>query len=181
MVLSDAVLEEICLRTFDGESMRSICRDPAMPSREKLYKELHENPQFAARYAQAREGLYQSWAEEILEIADDGTTDYVAKVGRNGHEYMAVDQEHIQRSRLRVDARRWLLSKLMPSTFGDKVNHEHSGEVTQRVDISELSEKEKMRRLALFMVEDRQARDIEGQAKEVGEGLSPSDAAGPSR
>lgn len=165
MVLSEAVLEEICVRTFDGESMRSICRDPAMPSRERLYRELHENPDFAARYARARDGLYQTWAEEILEIADDGTTDYVAKIGRNGHEYMAVDQEHIQRSRLRVDARRWLLSKLMPSQFGDRVDHQHSGEVTQRVDITELSEREKMRRLALFMLEDRQA--VDGEASEV--------------
>lgn len=167
MALTEETLELICLRTFNGESMRSICRDPAMPSRDRLYKELHNNPRFAAQYAQAREGLYQSWAEEILEIADDGTTDYVTKVGRNGHEYEAVDQEHIQRSRLRVDARRWLLSKLVPKQFGDKVEHEHSGEVTQRVDISELSEKEKMRRLALFMLEDRQASTVEGEAEEV--------------
>jgi hypothetical protein len=157
MVLSREVLDEICLRTFEGESMRSICRDPTMPSRQRLYRELVDNSDFAAQYARAREGLYQSWAEEILEIADDGTTDFVTKVGRNGHEYEAVDQEHIQRSRLRVDSRKWLLSKLLPKTFGDKVQHDHEGEVAVHHDISSMSEREKMRRFALFMLEDQQA------------------------
>jgi hypothetical protein len=128
-----------------------------MPSRTKLAKELVENSDFAIQYARAREGLYQSWAEEILEIADDGTTDFITKVGRNGHEYEAVDQEHIQRSRLRVDARKWMLSKLLPKTFGDKIEHEHGGEVAHRVDITGLSEREKMRRFALFMLEDQAA------------------------
>ena len=128
-----------------------------------------ENPAFAANYAQAREGMYQHWAEEILEISDDGTTDYVTKVGRNGHEYEAVDQEHIQRSRLRVDSRKWLLSKLVPSKYGDKVAHEHDGEVTHKVDITGMSEREKMRRFALFMLEDQQANGatVEGQAVAV--------------
>jgi hypothetical protein len=157
MVLDQSVLDDICLRTFEGESMRSICRDPAMPSRSRVFKELVENPAFADQYARAREGLYQSWAEEILEISDDSTTDYVTKVGRNGHEYEAVDQEHIQRSRLRVDSRKWLLSKLLPKTFGDKVEHEHGGEVAVHHDVSSMSEKEKMRRFALFMLEDRAA------------------------
>lgn len=157
MVLSDDLRMSICLRTAEGESMRAICRDPEMPSRSRVQKELVENSLFADQYARARELLYAVWADEILEIADDGTTDYITKVGRNGHEYEAVDQEHIQRSRLRVDARKWLLSKLLPKTFGDHVKHEHEGEVTAKLDITGLSEREKMRRFALFMLEDQAA------------------------
>ena len=157
MVLSDDLRMTICLRTAEGESMRAICRDPAMPSRSKVQKELVENSAFADQYARARELLYAVWADEILEIADDGTTDYITKVGRNGHEYEAVDQEHIQRSRLRVDARKWLLSKLMPKQFGDKVQHDYDGEVAVKHDITALPNKEKMRRFALFMLEDQQA------------------------
>lgn len=174
MILEPALLESICLRTFEGESMRSICRDPDTPSRTRLQKELVENTGFAAQYARAREGMYQAWAEEILEIADDGTTDYVTKIGRNGHEYEAVDQEHIQRSRLRVEARKWLLSKLLPKMYGDRVEHEHGGEVAHRVDISGLSEREKMRRMALFMLEDQAAGvTIEGHAEPVTMPASP--------
>lgn len=165
-ILSPDLLEEILLRTVEGESMRAICRDPAMPSRSKLQKELVENSEFATQYLQARELLYSGWADEILEIADDGTTDYITKVGRNGHEYEAVDQEHIQRSRLRVEARKWLLSKLMPKTYGDKVEQVQSGEVRHRVDITGLPEREKMRRMALFMLEDKAAgTTVEGVAK----------------
>jgi hypothetical protein len=175
MVLAPSLLESICLRTFEGESMRSIARDPDMPSRERIHKELVENAGFAVQYARAREGLYQAWAEEILEIADDGTTDYVTRIGRNGHEYEAVDQEHIQRSRLRVDSRKWLLSKLLPKTFGDRVEHEHGGEVSHRVDITGLSEREKMRRFALFMLEDQAAGvTIEGHAMPATMPASPA-------
>lgn len=165
MVLSDELRMTICLRTAEGESMRSICRDPEMPSRSRVQKELVENSAFADQYARARELLYACWADEILEISDDGTTDYITKVGRNGHEYEAVDQEHIQRSRLRVDSRKWLLSKLLPKTFGDKVQHDHEGEVQHKHDITSLSEREKMRRFALFMLEDKAANSstVEGQ------------------
>jgi hypothetical protein len=165
MILDPELLTLICLRTAEGESMRAIARDPDMPSRSRIQKELVENSAFAAQYARARELMYAGWADEILEIADDGTTDYITKVGRNGHEYEAVDQEHIQRSRLRVDSRKWLLSKLLPKQFGDKVEHDHGGEVTHKVDITGLSEREKMRRFALFMLEDQAAgQTVDGVA-----------------
>lgn len=163
MILTQSIKDAILLRTAQGESMRALGRDPALPSRDRMLKELVEDSRFAAQYAQAREAMYAGWADEILEIADDGTTDYITKLGRNGHEYEAVDQEHIQRSRLRVDSRKWLLSKLLPKTFGDRVEHEHGGEVAHRVDISGLSEREKMRRMALFMLEDQRAQAIEGE------------------
>lgn len=156
-ILSPDTLAEILMRTAEGESMRALGRDPALPSRTRMLKELVENSEFANQYARAREAMYHGWAEEILEIADDGTTDYITKVGRNGHEYEAVDQEHIQRSRLRADVRKWLLSKLMPKTYGDKVEQVQSGEVRHRVDITGLPEREKMRRMALFMLEDQAA------------------------
>jgi hypothetical protein len=170
VVISEEVLNEICLRTSEGTSLRQLGRQKDMPSLHAIRKRLVEDSEFAKRYALAREGMYQTWAEEILEISDDGTTDYVTKVGRNGHEYEAVDQEHIQRSRLRVDSRKWLLSKLMPKQYGDRVEHEHGGEVQHTVDITALSEREKMRRFALFMLEDRAAgkgATIEGEAEQA--------------
>ncbi len=163
-VMTPEIMESICLRTAEGESQRSICRDPDMPCKPTLRRALDKDSAFAARYAVAREGLYQGWAEEILEIADDSTTDYILKTGRNGHEYEAADQEHIQRSRLRVDARKWLLSKLLPQTYGDKVEHEYGGEIKHTVTHT-LDDREKMRRMALFMLEDQAAGvTIEGES-----------------
>jgi hypothetical protein len=62
-------------------------------------------------------------AEEILEIADDGTNDTYKD--DNGNE--RTDQEVIGRSRLRVDARKWLLAKMLPKKYGDKIQQEVSG------------------------------------------------------
>lgn len=57
----------------------------------------------------------EAMAEEILEIADDGLNDFKQVDGRQ-----VVDQENINRSRLRVDTRKWLMSKLAPKKYGDR-------------------------------------------------------------
>ncbi len=151
---SAEIAATICLRMADGETLRAICRDSEIPNRSTVYQWLHKNPEFANLYTQARERLVEHWADEMVEISDDGTTDYVEKIGRNGHEYMAVDQEHIQRSRLRVDTRKWLMSKLMPRKYGDHLEVEHTGDiqVTHTID-----DRERMRRFALFLMEDQAA------------------------
>jgi hypothetical protein len=57
-------------------------------------------------------------AEQLLEIADDGTNDFVA----DKHGGTTLNMEHINRSRLRVDTRKWYLSKLAPKRYGEKVD-----------------------------------------------------------
>ncbi len=163
---SDTMADLICGRMAEGETLRQICRDPAMPARATVYRWLSKNSGFRDQYAQARELLVEAWADEILDIADDGTTDYVTKVGRNGAEYEAVDQEHIQRSRLRVDTRRWLLSKLKPGQYGDHMEVEHTGAVDHRHHISD---REKMRRMALFLLQDSPPAGtiIDGEAEPI--------------
>jgi len=183
--MTEAVKLEICARIAGGESLTHVCKDSAMPARQTVTKYLvgdgPENSAFATIYAVARESLLDVWAEEIIAISDDGTTDYIMKTGRNGHEYEAVDQEHIQRSRLRVDSRKWLLSKLRPGQYGDKVTAELSGSIGVTHDVSTLSEREKMRRFALFMIEDQRQPPVDGEAEEVvkplKESSSPSDDA----
>jgi hypothetical protein len=168
---SETVADLICGRMAEGETLRQVCRDPAMPSRSTVYRWLSKNPRFRDQYARARELLVEAWADEIIDIADDGTTDYVTKVGRNGHEYEAVDQEHIQRSRLRVDARRWLLSKLNPGQYGDHMEVQHTGEVDHRHHITD---DERIRRLALFLLDSPAGSPaIDGEFSPVSAGDQP--------
>lgn len=82
-------------------------------------------PGFAEQYARAREVGYQLMADELTEIADDGSNDWMVVEGRE-----VPDHEYITRSRLRVDTRKWLLSKALPKIYGDKIAHEHSGTLT---------------------------------------------------
>lgn len=167
--MADKALQlEICARISAGETLTKVCKDSKMPARQTVTSYLvtrdAEIDGFGALYRCARESLLDVYADEIITISDDGTTDYIIKTGRNGHEYEAVDQDHIQRSRLRVDSRKWLLSKLRPEQYGDRMIAEQTGSVTVRHDVTTLSEREKMRRFALFMMEDQRHPVIVEQA-----------------
>jgi hypothetical protein len=61
-------------------------------------------------------------SDEMLEIADDSSSDYIVVDGRK-----TVDHEHIQRAKLRIESRRWTLSKLAPKKFGERSALEISG------------------------------------------------------
>lgn len=132
---------DICARLAKGESLRSICRDEGMPSDVAVRQwALNDINGFYAQYAQARDLGLDAMAEEVCEIADDGSNDYVERVNKNGETETVFNTEHVQRSRLRFDARRWYLSKLAPKKYGDRLTHEgdpnnplrvdHSGQVT---------------------------------------------------
>lgn len=112
---------EICRRLADGESLRSICRDEAMPSKEAVRCWCRDNPEFLVQYVRAREDQADTLVEEILEIADDGSNDTYT-VEKDGREVEVVNYDHIQRSKLRVDARKWAASKLAPKKYGDRLN-----------------------------------------------------------
>jgi hypothetical protein len=77
------------------------------------------------QYARAKEAQADAFAEEMLDIADDGTNDWMTK--RFGEtEVEMPNPEVLQRSKLRVDTRKWLMSKLQPKKYGEKLAVEHS-------------------------------------------------------
>lgn len=120
--------EKICARLADGESLNSICKDDGMPSERTVRTwALDKNHPFSPKYAQAREIGYLKMADELLDIADDGTNDWMVREREDGSSTELVNHEHIQRSKLRVDTRKWLLSKMLPKVFGDKVSTEVTG------------------------------------------------------
>lgn len=116
------IADLICVRLAEGQTLREICRDEAMPGLSTVFRWLGDHEAFRDQYARAREAQADAWADEIIEIADDGTNDWVERDGRE-----AVNGDHIQRSKLRVDARKWLMSKAAPKKYGDKVALEHAG------------------------------------------------------
>jgi hypothetical protein len=67
-------------------------------------------------------------AEELLDIADDGTNDWQARELAAGRVSAVPDHEHINRSRLRVDTRKWLMGKLAAKKYGDKLDLNHGGQ-----------------------------------------------------
>lgn len=81
-----------------------------MPSAATVCRWQVERSEFAEQYARARAAQADTLADELLDIADD-------------------DAEDVNRSRLRVDARKWIASKLKPKSYGDKMDVNHGGNV----------------------------------------------------
>lgn len=117
---------EICKRLAEGESLREICRDPHIPHRETVTKWATADVQgFAVRYAEARDSYLDLMADETLAIADTPQLGEKTKSTALGVEVMEGDM--IEHRRLRVDTRKWYLSKLAPKRYGDRLAHELSG------------------------------------------------------
>jgi hypothetical protein len=122
------IADEICERLAEGESLRSICRSDGMPVQATVFRWLSIDEAFLKQYARAREAQADRLADEILDIADDSSRDTIPKVDKEGNEYgEQANSEWIARSRLRVDARKWLASKMAPKKYGDKVTQEITG------------------------------------------------------
>ena len=103
--LVDKMLEEIA----SGRSVIGLCRDEDWtPNAETWYRWLYKIEGLSDRYARAKAHQSEREADIILDIADNATnTDY-------------------QVARLRVDARKWVASKLLPNKYGDKTQIDHS-------------------------------------------------------
>ena len=125
----DNIFNYVCIEIEKGRALRNILKDENMPSTSTFYQWLDSNTDKAKQYARATEIRADIIFDDILSIADENTNDTF--VNDNGIEI--VNNDVIQRSRLRIDARKWVLSKLNPKKFGDKIQQEHSGEVTTNV------------------------------------------------
>jgi terminase small subunit-like protein len=88
----------------DGESLRAICRTPGFPSEGTVRGwAVRDHDGFGQRYRAARSLLVEFWADQILDIADEPDLD-------------PRDRQ------IRVHTRQWLMSKLSPRRFGNKLN-----------------------------------------------------------
>ena len=110
------IIEGLC----DGIPLRELCRQDGMPSWRTVYDWISADEELAARIAHARELGFDAIAEDILDIADDGTNDWVERKRQDGSVDVVMDSEHVQRSKLRIETRLKLLAKWSPSKYGEK-------------------------------------------------------------
>ena len=116
---------EICERLAQGESLRSICQDEHMPDHSTVCMwAVEDKGGFYNQYTRAREVQYLGMADELTDISDDGRNDWMTKTLKNGEEIEVVNKEVVDRSKLRVETRKWILSKMLPKVYGDKVQVE---------------------------------------------------------
>jgi len=99
---SDELADAICERLACGESLRQMClQDEALPCERTVYRWLISHESFCQKYARAREFQAEPHLEDIIEIADDPD--------------LKPDDK-----RVRIDARKWKMSKLAAKKYGDK-------------------------------------------------------------
>lgn len=123
LYISDT-LNEICdLMVNEKLSLRSVLLKDGMPSSRTFYQWIANDEDKEKQYARACKDRADALFDELLDIADDGQNDYMIKNG-----YTALDSEHIQRSKLRVDTRKWALAKMNPRKYGDKLDVTTDGE-----------------------------------------------------
>lgn len=136
----DSILEQIA----NGKFLSDICADPAMPSCSTVFKWRLDHPEFSEAYAHAREAAADKMVIETIAIADDGQNDTYLDEDGNPR----TDTDVIQRSKLRVETRKWLLARMAPKEYGDRIETHHSGEIKKT---NELTDEELVARIAGFI------------------------------
>ena len=137
-----AITAMVCAQIAQGKSLRSILdADDKLPTVRSFLDWMGADGELAIQYAHARQTQYELLADEIVAISDENyTTDEHGVKER-------LSSEAIQRNRLRVDTRKWMLSKMLPKVYGDKLQTEHTGKdggpiQLQAVDLRNLSDSE---------------------------------------
>lgn len=82
-----------------------------MPAATRVFEWLHIHPEFREKYARAQEERTEAMAEDLMAIADQSSVDP-------------------QLLRLRVDTRKWLMSKMKPKKYGEHIRQEVTGILT---------------------------------------------------
>ncbi|MDN5752325.1 MAG: hypothetical protein L0H15_03460 [Nitrosospira sp.] len=122
------LLDAICAGISLGKSARAMCVETGISQR-VLWNWLASDAELMRQYLLAKELCIDAYAEEIIEISDDGSRDtYTDEKGRE-----VIDREVIARAQLRIDARKWYASRLAPKKYGDKLmNAQDGGDTNKR-------------------------------------------------
>lgn len=114
------LVEAILAGISDGVPLRQLCRIHGI-GKSSWYRWMEADADLAGRFARARLEGFDAIAEETLEIADDGTNDWIKRERDDGSFDEVLNGEHVQRSKLRVDTRLKLLAKWDPKRYGDLI------------------------------------------------------------
>ena len=123
-IYTQELADRICAELALGKSMRTVLKAEGMPSMDTVFRWLREKPEFSEHYVKAKAESADALVEEMIDIADSGTNDWMENNDPNNPGYR-VNGEHIQRSRLRVDTRKWIAAKLKPRKYGEKLDMNH--------------------------------------------------------
>ena len=110
---------EICHKiATQPKSIKVLCKENNnFPNPDTIFTWKREKQEFSDLYARAKRDQIEVLVDEILDISDDKSDDYYT----NSKGEDVFDSEHVQRSRLKIDTRKWYAAKLAPKIYGDKI------------------------------------------------------------
>lgn len=120
LALKEAAFE-VCKRIAEGRSLKSVCKDDDINIGISNFLCVSgQDPEVAEKYEKAILERTEMHREELLDIIDNGTNDWMEKNDPENPGYK-VNGEAIQRAKLRVETRKWLMAKMYPRKYGDKL------------------------------------------------------------
>ncbi len=128
----EKAIQIIFTEMAQGKSLRQILNqdNENMPSRKLFYEWVAKDKELSDHYAKVMDLRSDVLFDEMIDIADDTSNDSVyTETGEK------VNSEWINRSRLRVDTRKWILSKMNPKKYGDKTDITTNGEKITNIPI----------------------------------------------
>lgn len=138
MAFNQAIADRICERLAAGESLRKAsAAEGVAPTTVLNWTE--ENKEFDEQYTRTRTRAYGMLAEQILEISDRSDGDTWTDDDGN----VRTDAERVARAKLMVDSRKWILSKMLPKVYGDKLAIGGDADNPLTVTVQRLTEKAK--------------------------------------
>jgi len=118
-IYTDELANEIC-RTIacNSRGLNPLCAaNPHWPDRSTIFQWRLDKPSFSDMYDKAKIEQTECMADEMLEIADDTSNDtYVNDKGN-----VVCNSEYVNRSRLRIDTRKWHMERLKSKKYGNKI------------------------------------------------------------
>jgi hypothetical protein len=122
-------------------------------------------PDFQQAVARAREAAADIFADEIIDIADNSANDWKEQETQSGRIVRVVDQEIVQRSRLRVDARLRLMKKFAPDKYGQRQQITGANGTPLFERLSRMSEEERYREAEALIAQARRRLEIDALAR----------------
>jgi hypothetical protein len=119
---SEELADLICQKLTEGLSLREICSEEGMPHAGTVCRWLVKHDAFREQYTLAREAQAELYADEMINISDDGSNDWMERKNEDGDIIgWRENGEAIRRSALRIDTRKWIAARLLPKKYGEKI------------------------------------------------------------
>ena len=120
-IFSQRLADKICLLiSTTSHGLRVICKiHKDLPNPLTVYRWLNTNEDFCKQYARAKEEQAQVIFDEILTISDTTQIGSIIYTRKGRKEARVGDM--IEHRRLQIDARKWVLSRLLPKKYGERI------------------------------------------------------------